>query len=104
MGDAGSVRIAGRIGCAIRLENKPRISSGDKSALIRENSKARFSEIIWAKQFGRKDLSGQIARNGNGRMFAFRGAPTHRPTHVLKPDPEAPRRIEASYSRIETTP
>jgi hypothetical protein len=34
MGDVGSVRVAGRIGCAIRVENKPRISGGDKGALI----------------------------------------------------------------------
>ena len=36
MGDVDSVRVAGRIGCAIRLENKPRISGGDKGALTRK--------------------------------------------------------------------
>ena len=36
MGDVGSVCVAGRIGCAIRVENKPRISSGDRSELIRK--------------------------------------------------------------------
>jgi hypothetical protein len=44
MGDAGSVRVAGRIGCAIRVENKPRISSGDKGALIRKRIRKQNSQ------------------------------------------------------------
>ena len=37
MDDVGSVCVAGRICCAIRVENKPRISSGDRSELIRKS-------------------------------------------------------------------
>ena len=39
MGDVGSVRAAGRVGCAIRVENKAGISSGDKSELIRKGTR-----------------------------------------------------------------
>jgi hypothetical protein len=64
MGDVGSVRVARRFGCAIRVENKPRISRGDKKRVDeKEKSNARVSEIVWPKQFGRKDLVGKIARN-----------------------------------------
>jgi hypothetical protein len=39
MGDVGSVRVAGRIGRAIRMENKPRISSGDRGELTRKRAR-----------------------------------------------------------------
>ena len=37
MDDVSSVCVAGRFCCAIRVENKPRISSGDRSELIRKS-------------------------------------------------------------------
>jgi len=57
MGDVGSVRAAGRVGCAIRVENKAGISSGDKSELIRRELESKVLRGNLAK----KDLSGQIA-------------------------------------------
>src|SRR6267154_2308964 len=52
MGDVGSVRVARRFGCAIGVENKPRISRGDKSALMRRRIlRNRLAKTIWPKRF-----------------------------------------------------
>ena len=50
MGDVGSVRAAGRVGCAIRVENKAGISSGDKSELIRRELESKVLRVIWPRK------------------------------------------------------
>jgi hypothetical protein len=51
MDNVGSVRVAGRIACAIRMENSAGASSGDKSELIRKRTrKAKPTEVIWPKK------------------------------------------------------
>ena len=78
MDNVGSVRVAGRGGCAIRVENKARISSGDQSELVRElESKVLRSNL--AKSIRPKELSGQIARIDdceNKRVRSSRSATT----------------------------
>ena len=60
MGDVGSVRVAGRGGCAIRVENKARISSGDESESKGElESKVLRSNLT--KSIRPKELSGLFA-------------------------------------------
>jgi hypothetical protein len=58
MGDVGSVRAAGRVGCAIRVENKAGISSGDKRELIR---KRKLENKVRRSNLAKTNLSGRIA-------------------------------------------
>ena len=66
MGDVGSVCVAGRIGCAIRVENKPRISSGDRSELIRK-SMARAAGVT------RDTLCKALRKDGDPRLSTLLG-------------------------------